>query len=183
MSDGVPITPDRGGDLQSLCAPIRAVCFDWGGTLMSEDGPPETPMALWPRVAVIPGARECLAALHGYARLCIATNARVSDRAMIELALERAGLLANISQIFCYAEIGSTKSQPEFWHAVGTRLGVPLSDVAMVGDSLEHDVLAPRRFGLQSVWFNSGGGHPDPPPAVPTVTRLDQFADMVRQAT
>jgi hypothetical protein len=25
---------------------MRAVCFDWGGTLMAEDGPPDLPMAL-----------------------------------------------------------------------------------------------------------------------------------------
>jgi len=86
-------------------------------------------------------------------------------------------------RIFWFAEIGSTKGQPEFWQAIGTQLDVPLSDVAVVGDSHEHDMLAPRRFGLQSVWLNWRGRHPDPPIAVPTVTRLERFADMVRQAT
>ena len=29
---------------------IRAVCFDWGGTLMSEAGPEDIPMCDWPEV-------------------------------------------------------------------------------------------------------------------------------------
>ena len=58
----------------ALPAPIRAVCFDWGGTLMVDDGPDDLPMYEWPSVTAVPGARECLAALHGRVPLCIATN-------------------------------------------------------------------------------------------------------------
>jgi FMN phosphatase YigB (HAD superfamily) len=139
-------------------------------------------MALWPEVVVIPGAAECLAALHGVAPLCIATNAADSNRTMIERALDRGGLLPYLSQVFCFTELGYTKGQPEFWHAVQERLGVPLNQVAMVGDSLEHDVLAPQRLGLQAVWFNEQGKHSEPPVSVPTVTNLEQFAKLVKDA-
>ena len=39
-----------------LAPPLHAVCFDWGGTLMGEDGPPGLPMADWPRLTVVDGA-------------------------------------------------------------------------------------------------------------------------------
>ena len=165
-----------------LSAPIRAVCFDWGGTLMVDDGPAGVPMSLWPEVAAVPGARECLAVLHGRVPLCIATNAAQSSRTMIEAALDRVGLLRSLSGIFCFNEIGSKKDRPEFWSAVQERLDVPLERIVMVGDSLGHDVLAPRRFGLQAVWFNRGGAAPRPADPVPIVTDLEQFSTLVAAA-
>jgi len=146
---------------------------------MPDDGPPDLPMSLWPRVGVVPGARECLIALHGRLPLCIATNAAQSSRTMIETALDRVDLLPLVSRVFCFTEIGFKKSRPEFWHAVTQQLQVPLGQVVMVGDSLEGDVLAPRRFGLQTVWFNQQGRRPPPAEAVPTVTDLEQFAELV----
>ena len=165
-----------------LRAPIRAVCFDWGGTLMPDDGPDDLPMSLWPRVAVVPGARECLAALRGRVPVCVATNAAQSSRSMVEDALDRVDLLPFVSQVFCFTEIGFKKSRPEFWIAVQQQLDVPLSQVVMVGDSLDGDVLAPRRFGLQAVWFNEQGRQPAPARAVPTVTGLEEVAKLVSSA-
>src|SRR5438067_129959 len=49
--------------------PLRWVLFDWGDTLMSEDGPADLPMALWPEVRVLDGAAETLAALAARFRL------------------------------------------------------------------------------------------------------------------
>jgi len=174
-------TPNR-SCLHHLRAPISAVCFDWGGTLMKDDGPDDVPMSLWPRVAAIPGAPECLAALHGTMPVCVATNAAASGRTMIERALERADLLSYVSQVFCFTELGYRKSQPEFWHAVRQRLGVPLDRIAMVGDSMEHDVLSPRRLGVQAVWFNQRGRSPEPSGSIPMVTDLVRFAELVTNA-
>jgi phosphoglycolate phosphatase-like HAD superfamily hydrolase len=171
---------DRAGPV--LRAPIAAVCFDWGGTLMRDDGPDDVPMALWPEVTAIPGAAECLAALHGTVPICVATNASASDRAMIERALERVDLQRYISQVFCCNEIGYRKSRREFWCTVRERLGAPLDRIAMVGDSLEHDVLAPRNFGVQTVWFNRLGRRHESPLPAPMVTDLFRFAELVTNA-
>lgn len=167
------------GELQQ---PIKAACFDWGGTLMSEQGPDDVPMARWPRVEVVDGARPCLAALHGRVPLYIATNASVSRRAMVERALGRVELLPFFDAVFCFTDIGYRKDQLGFWNAVSRQLDLPLARIAMVGDSLEQDVIAPRRFGVQAVWFNDGGRRPPADPPVPTVTRLETFADWVRDA-
>lgn len=151
---------------------LRCICFDWGGTLMSEDGPQDRAMALWPRVEVVPGAHATLTALGARWPLHIATNASVSTRPLITQALERAGLLQHFQHIFCFTEIGARKDQLAFWQTVQATTGVPLHETAMVGDSLEQDVLGPARFGVRTVWFNAGGTQPSPQPAVAEVHGL-----------
>lgn len=146
------------------------VLFDWGGTLMSEEGPLDLPMALWPEVAAIEGAHEALATLSRRYRIGVATNASVSRRNMIEVALGRVGLRDYVSDIFCYTEIGARKDSDEFWRAALERLGVEAEDLAMVGDSLDQDVAAPRSFGIFAVWFNPK--EQPAPPGVPSVARL-----------
>lgn len=157
--------------------PARWVLFDWGGTLMSEEGPLDLPMALWPEVAAIDGAHEVLATLSRRYRIGVATNASVSRRNMIEVALGRVGLRDYVSEIFCYTEIGARKDSDDFWRAALERLGVEADDVAMVGDSLDQDVAAPRSFGIFAVWFNPSE---QPVPAgVPAVARLTDAIAMI----
>lgn len=157
---------------------LHCICFDWGGTLMSEDGPADLPMALWPQVETLPGAHETLAALAQRWPLHIATNASVSTRPLVAQALQRAGLLRYVQHIFCFTEIGARKDQPAFWQAVQAATGVPLQATAMVGDSLEQDVLGPARCGLQTVWFNAAGR---PGPAVPSVRALAELVPYFAQ--
>ena len=150
--------------------PRRWALFDWGGTLMSEQGPLDIPMALWPEVTAIEGAHETLATLSRRYGVAVATNASVSSRDMIELALGRVGLRDYVSEVFCYTEIGARKSSEEFWRAALERLGADPEHVSMVGDSLEEDVLAPRMFGIYAVWFTPGGERPRSVPAVSKLT-------------
>ena len=133
---------------------FRYILFDWGGTLMSDDGPEGIPMAQWPEVSAIAGAKATLSVLARKFRLGLATNAAASGRESIEAALERVSLRPYISDIFCLREIGARKDAPEFWAHVLQALGAETNEVAMIGDSLEQDVLAPRRHGIFSVWFN-----------------------------
>lgn len=148
--------------------------FDWGGTLMSEDGPLDIPMALWPEVQAIEGAHEALATLAPRYRLGIATNASISTREMIEVALGRVGLRDWITDVFCYSDIGSRKDEDGFWRVVLDRTGADPAAVVMVGDSLEQDVTAPRQFGIASIWFNADGAQPGDPRGSPVITRLTE---------
>ena len=160
---------------------MRWVLFDWGGTLMSEDGPLDIPMALWPEVHAIAGARETLEALvKGGHRVALVTNASVSPRNMIEVALGRVGLRDSVSEIFCYTEIGARKDSDEFWRAVLDRLGADPVEVAMIGDSVEQDVVAPRRFGINAIWFNEDGRQSPDPRGVPMIRRLPQALALIR---
>lgn len=159
--------------------PKRWALFDWGGTLMSEEGPLDIPMALWPEVTAIDGAHETLATLSRRYGIGVATNASVSSRNMIEMALGRVGLRDYISEIFCYTEIGARKSSSEFWRAALDRLHAEPEEVAMVGDSLDEDVLAPRTFGIYSIWFMNGKTQPAPK-SLPSVERLTDAIPLIQ---
>lgn len=148
--------------------------FDWGGTLMSEEPPDdatrELSMGLWSEVRAIEGAHETLAALAPNHRIGLATNATVSGRDMIERALSRVGLREYISEIFCFTDLGMRKESAAFWSHVLSSLNVSAADIAMVGDTLEPDVIAPRRYGVYSVWFNENARQPAAD--YPTIHRL-----------
>jgi FMN phosphatase YigB (HAD superfamily) len=153
--------------------------FDWGNTLMSEDGPHDVSMGLWPEVRAIDGAQETLSQLAARHRLAIATNATVSRRDMIELALRRVCLLPYISEIFCLTDIGAGKDSPIFWNQVVADLGARRDELVMIGDSLEQDVFAPRRFGLDSIWFNENGRNRSDARGMPTVHRLTDLVSIL----
>ena len=152
---------------------IRFVCLDWGGTLMSEDGPADVPMAYWPDVTVIDGARDLVTALARGRTVCIATNATVSRKPDIEIALGRGGLLESVSDIFCFTEIGAKKSSAAFWDFVTRHLHASPAEIAILGDSLEEDVIGPSRHGITSVWFNRDAR--DVPAGVRAISRLMDF--------
>jgi FMN phosphatase YigB (HAD superfamily) len=139
---------------------------------MSEDGPEDVPMGLWPEVRAIPEARETLAELSPQFRLAVATNATVSGRHMIERALARVSMLQYISEIFSFKEIGYRKDSAQFWNAVMSALVTTPRELAMVGDSLEQDVITPRRLGIFSVWFNQDNRQLLDPQGLPTIHRL-----------
>jgi putative hydrolase of the HAD superfamily len=134
-------------------AGIRFILFDWGDTLMSEDGPVDIAMVHWQHVRAIEGASEVVAALAKRYTLAIVTNATVSKRLDIVQALERVGLATFFSEIFCYTEIGRKKDEPEFWQVVLTRLGALPNEVIVIGDSFEQDVLGPMKCDIQAIWF------------------------------
>jgi FMN phosphatase YigB (HAD superfamily) len=157
----------------------RWALFDWGGTLMSEDGPLDIPMAIWPEVRAIDGAHETLATLARRYRIGVATNASVSRRNMIEIALGRVGLRDWVSEVFCYCDIGARKDSDEFWRAVLDRLAAEPWQVAMVGDSLDQDVLAPRAFGIHAIWFNPDGRLAGDARGAPVITRLPQAVTLL----
>jgi FMN phosphatase YigB (HAD superfamily) len=161
---------------------IRSICFDWGGTLMSELGPQDRAMCFWPEVQVLEGVLDCIHALHPKFTLCIASNATISGHREIQRALDRGGIGKYFTHIFCHMDLGMKKDQPAFWEAVARTLGHPLSQVAMVGDSMQYDAIAPRRFGIRAYWLNRDGQSHRGHESVPQVASLDQFAAAVANA-
>ena len=165
-----------------MIAKLRFVLFDWGDTLMSEAGPVDIPMADWPEVRVIDGANEVLEQLSKSYRIGLATNATVSSKPDVVRALERVGLNAFISAIFCYTDLGHKKNEPEFWEAVLARLGAHQSELVMIGDSLEQDVLGPRRAGIRAIWFNWKGESCPTPVSVQVVRSLREVPAAIEAA-
>lgn len=134
----------------------RCVLFDWGDTLMRVFPEAQGPMSRWPRLEAIPYARETLAALRPGWIVALATNAVDSGETEIREALERVQLDQLVDKVFCYRQVGSRKPSPQYFEFILRDLGLAPSQVTMVGDNYEEDVLGANRSGIRAVWFNPG---------------------------
>lgn len=146
--------------------------FDWGDTLMLDDPAQAGPMAGWPAVNAMPGARETMLWAKAHGRLGIASGAADSGENDIRAALSRVDLNDGIEFVFCRCTLGFGKTDPRFWQAVLTALQMPPRQVVMIGDNYVADVAAPQAAGLQAIWFNWRG---EAPRACPTITSLQEL--------
>lgn len=137
-------------------SPLRfhTVLFDWGDTVMRDDSAATIPMAEWEQVHAVEGITPVLAYLQSSGRRCIlATSANVSTESQIRLALGRVGLDRYFERIFSASNTGLRKGE-EFYRRILTDMKLEAAAAAMVGDSLQYDVLIPNRLGIYAVWFN-----------------------------
>lgn len=135
----------------------RYILLDWGNTLMRDIPGFTGPMRLWPRVAPIPHTLEVLSLLRDEWTLALATNAVDSEESDIWAALGRVGLDRLLDKVYCFRRIGHKKPSSEFFAYVLNDLQALPSQVVMVGDDFEIDVLGANRSGLCAIWFNEGG--------------------------
>lgn len=116
-----------------------------------------------------PDVPSALATLRGRYTLGFATNG--NSRA------ERCGLAGEFAfELYAHENGLPKKPAPEFYAAVVAAAGVPAEQIVYVGDSWEHDVVAPRRAGLRSVWLNRLG-LPRPPGCTPDA-EVSNMADL-----
>jgi len=139
--------------------PYSTILFDWGDTVMYDDGPDSTaPMVDWESVRVVEGIADVLADLHSSGRqIILATGAMISDEGQIRGALARAELDSYFSHIYCFKNTRLPKGET-YYRDILSDLGVPASDVVMVGDFFEKDVQIPNAVGIFAVWFNQRSG-------------------------
>jgi FMN phosphatase YigB (HAD superfamily) len=131
------------------------ILFDWGDTVMYDDPASTIPMVEWTTIKVVEGIADVLADLHASGRrIILATGALASDESQIRGALVRVKLDAYFSYIYCFKNTHLPKGMAFYRHILND-LGIPASDVLMVGDSFEKDVQIPNVVGIFAVWFNS----------------------------
>jgi putative hydrolase of the HAD superfamily len=61
---------------------------------------------------------------------------------------------AYFHKIYCFKNAGCKKPSQEFYAHILRDLGANPSDVLMIGDSFENDVLGATRVGIRAVWLN-----------------------------
>ncbi len=131
------------------------VMFDWGDTIMRDDPAMTTPMAQWPTVAAVEGTEETLKAIHRQRKIIMATGAVQSNEADIRFALQRVNLANYFDRIFCFKNTGLRKPSEEFYRHILETIQAQPSDLLMVGDNFESDVLAANRVGIPAMWLNA----------------------------
>lgn len=99
------------------------------------------------------GMEECLAALRKHFSLAVATNKR-EDHA--KLLLEKMELSPYFDSI-CGSDAAATKSKAQIVKSAAERLGVPLAECVLVGDS-DNDAIAAAKLGIPFIGVTYGYG-------------------------
>ena len=135
----------------------RCVLFDWGDTLMRDFPEFVGPMSAWPRVETIAHAQDALSALRSMGCfLALATNAADSAESQIWEALRRGGLGGLLDRVYCLGNVGHRKPSASFFEFILRDLALARTDLVMVGDDYEVDVLGANAAGIRAVWFSAG---------------------------
>jgi HAD superfamily hydrolase (TIGR01509 family) len=107
-----------------------------------------------PHVRAFPGARELVSTLkQAGTKLAVASSAEKDE---LEPLLERAGAADLIEHKASSDDAERSKPDPDIVHAALQRVGLPKSDVVMIGDT-PYDVEAAARAGIAAIAFRSGG--------------------------
>ncbi len=100
----------------------------------------------------VDGAEELLQYLSGKYPVYCASNA---SRERQEFRIASRGFDKYISGIFTSEDIGFQKPAKEFFFACGSALyPVKPSEIVMIGDSVNADIIGAKNFGLKTIWFN-----------------------------
>lgn len=153
---------------------IEVYLFDWGDTLMVDFPGVPGKMCEWETVEAVEGAKDALDHLSSNAQIYIATGASESTASEIQQAFQRVDLHRYITGYFCKANLGISKGSPAFLKAILTRLDISGSRVAMVGNSLAHDIEPATAAGIQPIWLASS--QPDHAPnGIRVITNLREL--------
>ena len=93
--------------------------------------------------------RSALARLRRSYRIVVASN---SDSGPLLADLARNSI--EVDGVFSSESLEAYKPAPEFYHLLLERTGVGADRAVFCGDSLEEDIGAPGRIGMQTVWMN-----------------------------
>jgi putative hydrolase of the HAD superfamily len=158
---------------------LRALIFDWGGTVMADSGEPG-PMYLWKEVALVPGIGEALAQLRNFTT-CIATNAGISDTGAMIKALKRVGADALFSHFFSSKELGYSKPDPGFFLRICEEITCLPEECVMIGNDYEKDICGAKRAGMKTVFFDPGGSAGPFPLADAVIGTMDQLPELIKK--
>ena len=113
------------------------------------------------RIVALEGAVETLQALRA-AGIRIALLSNATDGRYVERVAVRLGMRSFFDPCVVSSDIGVRKPRPEAFRAVLDSWTLRPEEIAMVGDSLYHDVGGANRLGLYSVHFTQISNPGDP---------------------
>jgi len=125
---------------------LKAIIFDLGNTLVSQESP-----------HALPHAVEVLEELRGRYRLALVTNT-LSDLTAEDIRglLRVAGVPDVFDVIVVSSEVGVSKPDPRIFEMALEGLGVGAGEAVMVGNTVSTDVFGGNRVGLRTVLVQPG---------------------------
>ncbi|EFG09570.1 Putative hydrolase [Streptomyces clavuligerus] len=127
--------------------------------------------------SLFPDVVPALDALGGY-RHAVLSNSTLEVQRPRLAAL---GVADRFETVVCAVELGSSKPDPEAFHAACRSLGLPPEQVAYVGDEPDIDARGAGEAGLLGIWLDrpGRGGRPE----LTRITGLDQLPALLRGDT
>jgi predicted HAD superfamily phosphohydrolase YqeG len=136
---------------------ITTLIFDWGNTIMIDDGQFTGKMMDWPVVQAIDGAYDTLKMLSSEYQLVLASNAEDSSTLDISRALGLVNLDYYFHQIFTPNELSAKKPDPLFFQNMVEKIHRPIEEIVMIGDDYIKDIVGAKLAGWKAIWFNPSG--------------------------
>lgn len=133
---------------------ITTLVFDWGNTIMVDDGQFSGKMKDWPTVQAIEGVHQTLKLLSSEYQLVLASNAEDSSTLDISRALRLVDLDYYFHQIFTRTELSAKKPDPLFYQNLVAKINCPLEKIVMIGDDYIKDIVGAKLAGWKAIWFN-----------------------------
>ncbi len=140
--------------INSFPTMLEFLIFDWGNTLMRDFTQYEGAMAFWPQIEVISGVTNTLRNLQKHYTLCVATNAGISDTALMRKALERGGIESYFSFYYSSKDLGYSKPDIHFFEEILKKSGFVSDKAVMIGNDYSKDIIGAKQVGLKTILFN-----------------------------
>ncbi|GFP19985.1 putative hydrolase of the HAD superfamily [Candidatus Hakubella thermalkaliphila] len=137
---------------------IKGILFDLGDTIVIEDS---VTSLLDPQAKLVPYAKEVISALSGQYRLAVVTNTFVSTKLEVKIALHNLALDQYFDVIVTSVDVGYEKPHEEIFRVALQELGFRPSEVVMVGDRIEKDVVGANRMGIVSILCKWNDRYPE----------------------
>lgn len=127
-------------------------------------------------------------AKRGY-RMALLSNA--ADDQDVQTLVDKAGIRPYFEQILSSAAAGIRKPDPEIFHRVLRQMGTTPSAAAMIGDTLNADILGAQRTGIVDIWISRrvdvANNHRDPEQIQPSyeiksLTELPHLLDIIQRS-
>ena len=157
--------------------PISALIFDWGDTVMRDYNLPG-PMAVWEKVAYIPGAQKALESLSGKFTCIIATSAEHSGTDEMIDALKRVGADKYFHHFFSSKDLGYQKPDPGFFSSIVEKLELKAEKCVMIGNLYEKDIVGAKAAGMQTILFDEKQQNHDFPDADAVIHQMDELINI-----
>ncbi len=134
---------------------LSTLVFDWGNTVMVDLPQHHGKMKDWPHVQALDGVELTLSELSNDYKIVLATNAEDSNTTDIREALDRVNLGKYLTQIFSYHDLRVKKPEVVFFHKIQEMLSCNGSEIVMIGDNYQQDIIGAKQAGWRTIWFNA----------------------------
>ena len=155
--------------------------FDWGDTLMVDFKDQPGPMAYWPSVEWVKGAKEALEALYKKYPCYIGSNSGYSDKVLLEKAFERVEGEHYFKKIFASKDVGFEKPDPRFFQFVVSDLNIKPSQAIMIGNDYLKDVCGGKVAGMHTVFLSEENNAEKYPKADVIIASMRELPEAIKK--